>query len=187
MTRKQVHDPSDLLDHARMVVLEGGSRGATIERIADAAGAPSGTLYHRFGSREGVLVALWARAVRNFQAGFVSAATRGEDPAEAAVAAALWTPEFAIQNPADAALLITVRRTDVVGHSLELDVLNAPGARAVTRLARRLYGAGEDAVERVALAVVDLPYGAVRRHLPDGPMPQNLAPRLERAVRATLA
>jgi len=186
MARKQLHDPSQMLDHARTVVLEGGSRGATIERIADAAGAPSGTIYHRFGSRDGVLVALWSRAVRNFQAGFLAAATRDGDPAEAAVAAALWTPEFATIHPADAGLLITVRRADLVGDSAEVDALNAPALRAVVRLARRIYGAGDDAVERVALAVVDLPYGAVRRHLPRGPIPPELTPRLERAVRAVL-
>lgn len=187
MPRKQLHDPAEVLDDARALVLEGGARSATIERMAKASGAPSGTLYHRFGSRDGVLLALWSRAVRNFQTGFLAAATQEGDPTEAAVAAALWTPEFAATNPADAALLITVRRTDLVGSSAEVEQLNGPARRAVVRLARRLHGAGEDAIEHIALATVDLPYGAVRRHLPHGPVPSELAPRLESAVRAVLA
>jgi hypothetical protein len=38
-------------------------RAASVAAIAAASGAPVGTLYHRFGNRNGVLTAAWLRAL----------------------------------------------------------------------------------------------------------------------------
>ena len=55
----------------------------------------------------------------------------------------------------------------------------------VARLAGGMLWFG--AVERVTFAVVDLPLGAIRRHLVAGrPLPRGLRAQLEAAVRAAL-
>ena len=60
---------------------------------------------------------------------------------------------------------------------------------ALTALARRLYGrATRDTVERTTCAVVDLPQGAIRRHLVDGvAVPACVRSQLSAAIRAALA
>jgi AcrR family transcriptional regulator len=192
MPRPQVHTTDAMLDAARDLLLEAGSWSATMEAIAEASGAPTGSLYHRFGSRDVLIARLWVRAVHRSQAAFVAALER-EDAREAALAAALSIPDFCDQHPADAQLLVAFRRGDLIRSAEgslaeELAELNEPIRRAVTDLAGRLYGRRtRAAIERTLLAVFDLPYGAVRRHLvADDPLPTNLRADLALAVRAVL-
>ena len=67
--------------------------------------------------------------------------------------------------------------------------MNSPLERALEDLATRLHGrATRAAVEQTVLAVVDLPLGAIRRHLlARRPPPPELREPLGRAVRAALA
>jgi AcrR family transcriptional regulator len=62
-----------MLDAARDLLLARGSGSATIEAIADVSGASTGSIYHRFGSRDGLLTRLWIRAVYRSQASFQAA------------------------------------------------------------------------------------------------------------------
>lgn len=162
--------------------------------IARLSGAPSGSIYHRFSSLDELLAQMWIRAVRRSQAEFEKAAGT-PDPLEAAVAAALSVYDFCARHPADARLLLAFRREDLLGGPLtsaakeELARLNEPVQEMIVDLTRRLYGrASRPKVDLVALAVFDLPYGAVRRPLLVG---QKLFPSrriaLAAAVRATLA
>ena len=82
-----------MLDAARDLLLEDGSGSATIEAIASSSGAPTGSIYHRFGSRDELIARLWMRAVYRSQASFVAALER-HDPKEAALAAALSIIDF---------------------------------------------------------------------------------------------
>ena len=98
----------------------------------------------------------------------------------AAVATALSLHDFAEREPADARLLASLRREDLVESvgagrlQSELDDLNRPLESALTGLARKLYGrATAGTVERTITAVVDLPMGAIRRHLiAETPLPR---------------
>ena len=182
-----------MLDAARDLLLERGSASATVEAIADVSGAPTGSIYHRFGSRDGLLTRLWIRAVYRSQASFL-AALEHEDPRTAALAAAQSILEFCEQEPADARLLVSFRRDDLIltapsGELAdELEELNRPVQAAVVTLARRLYGRStKAALNRTMLAVFDLPYGAVRRYLLTGSkIPAGLRDDLARAVEAVL-
>jgi AcrR family transcriptional regulator len=193
LPRPQVHPTDTMLDAARDLLLE-GSRNATMEAIADASGAPTGSIYHRFGSRDELIARLWIRAVYRSQASFVVALDRN-DPREAALAAAMSIIDFCDEHPADARLLVAFRREDLVKTipegplAEELAVLNRPVERAVAALAHRLYGrATRAALDRTLLAVFDLPYGAVRRYLISGaPLPKALRADLSRAVAAVIA
>jgi AcrR family transcriptional regulator len=194
MGRPAVHSPDAILDAARELVLDGGARGATVNAISRASGAPKGSIYHRFVSLDDLLATMWARAVRRSQAAFVEALNEA-DPVSAAVAGALSLHDFAAEHPADARLLASLRREDLIETVTdpelrrELDELNRPLRAAVAELARRLFGrAGRENLERTVCAVIDLPIGATRRHLIAGtPLPDSLRPQLEAAVRAALA
>ena len=182
-----------MLDAARALLLEAGSSSATIEAIAEASGAPTGSIYHRFGSRDELIARLWIRAVYRSQASFVAAMER-EDPREAALAAAMSIIEFCEEHPGDAQLLAAFRREDLLkaipegALAEELASLNRPVERAVVQLARRLYGKrSRAALDRTLLAVFDLPYGAARRYLITGmALPSRLADDLSRAVAAVI-
>jgi hypothetical protein len=69
-----------------------------------------------------------------------------------------------------------------------LDDVNRELRSAVTALARRLYGrATRDSIEHTTCAVIDLPQGAIRRHLVQGaPVPRGVRSQLAAAIRAAL-
>jgi AcrR family transcriptional regulator len=193
LARPRLHSEDAILDAARTLVLDGGARTTTLNAIAEASGAPKGSIYHRFASLNDLLAELWIRAVRRSQGAFIEALAK-PDAVSAAVAAALSLHDFAEREPADARLLASLRREDLVESvnaerlQAELDDLNRPIEAALVGLARRLYGRATAAnIDRTITAVVDLPMGAIRRHLiADTPLPPSLREQLEAAVRAAL-
>jgi AcrR family transcriptional regulator len=193
MPRPQVHLTDTMLDAARDLLLVDGSRSATIEAIADASGAPTGSIYHRFGSRDELIARLWMRAVYRSQASFLTAMEE-PDAKKAALAAPISIIEFCEEHSADAQLLVSFRREDLLGSTLEgpladeLADLNRPVERAVVALARRLYGTrSRAAIDRTLMVVFDLPYGAARRYLITGTaLPTGLRSDLTAAIEAVL-
>jgi AcrR family transcriptional regulator len=194
MPRPTVHSTDSILDSARELLLEQGAGRATIEAIAGASGAPTGSIYHRFGSRDAMLARLWIRAVQRSQKEFLTACA-AEDPREAALGAARSIIAFCRSNPADARLLVSFRREDLMQATedgelkAELEDLNRPVQRAVMLLARRLFGSAHRRnLDRAVLATFDLPYGAARRYLIMGTsLPQQLEADVEAAVKAVIA
>jgi len=170
------HETDVILDAARALVLDGGPRAASVAAIAKTSGAPAGTLYHRFGNRDGILTAAWLRALERFQARALAA--DGETPADTAIAMAVAAVSFARELPDDARLLLTIRPGDLLDEEPDaefqrtLAAMNAPLTERVAVLARQLYGNDKPrSVDTVARAVADLPYAVVRRHAHDDPMP----------------
>lgn len=195
MAPPRKHSTDDILDAARALVLAQGPRAASVAAISQASGAPVGTLYHRFGSRDGVLAAAWFRALERYQATALAAeAAHPDDPVEAGVALAASVLAFAAGEPDDARMLLAVRRSDLLdGDDGELRARlyggNEALLEALRRIARARWGrADARALERVTRAVVDLPAAAVRRHVRgDGaPLPRWLAADVAADVRALL-
>jgi AcrR family transcriptional regulator len=185
------HESDVILDAARALVLDGGPRAASVAAIAKASGAPAGTLYHRFGNRDGILTAAWLRALGRFQARAMAA--NADTPVESAVAMAVAAIGFARELPQDARLLLTIRPGDLLDDEPDavfhetLAAMNAPLIERIGVLARRLYGSGDPrAVDAVGRAVADLPYAVVRRHARDEPMPPWLEADVAASVRAVL-
>ncbi|MGG7382453.1 TetR/AcrR family transcriptional regulator, partial [Escherichia coli] len=77
-----------ILDAALEQVLDRGARATTIDAIAEASGAPKGSLYHRFQSLNDLLAEMWIRAVHRAQESFL-AALDNPDPVEAVLDAAV--------------------------------------------------------------------------------------------------
>jgi len=190
--RPVIHRADDVLDAARDLVLEAGSRAVGIRAIGQRSGAPSGSLYHRFGSREELLARAWLRAVERFQDGFLRALA-APDPRDAVLGAAAWSVEFALTNPQDTRLLLEHSRLALLeGEPRQpvtdaLTQVNDPILRALRRLAVDLYGsmAPQD-MERVFYAVIDLPVAVLRRHLRAGTLTDDILPGLQSAVAALL-
>ena len=194
MPRPPLHSTESILDAARDLLLQSGARALTVDAIAEASGAPVGSIYHRFGSLEGLLTEMWVAAVRRFQVSFLAALDGMDCPADAAVGAALSMYDFARDAPADARLLAALRREDLFAAAgsedlrRELAELNRPVEEQLAELSRRLFGnAGPTALERTTFAVVDIPHGAVRRHLLAGTTPPRaLRTWIETSVRSAL-
>ena len=196
MAPPRKHSTDAILDAARALVLDGGPRTASVAAIAAASGAPVGTLYHRFASRDGVRVAVWLRALERFQTRALAAnAAHPDEPVEAGVAMAVATLTFAAEHPDDARLLLVVRRSDLLDRAPDtalrerLDAMNAPLEDALRQIARALHGrANARALDAVTRAVVDLPAAAIRRHVRPGGgrLPGWLTPEIGDAVRTLL-
>ncbi len=205
MPRPLLHDPDGVLDAVRDLLVEGGPRATGIRAIAERSGAPSGSLYHWFGSRDELVARAWLRAVRKFQAGYVAALESGAAPAGASVAggagdartaaadAVRWAVSFALDQPAEAQLLLRFGRHELLDAepsadlAAELATVNEPLQQAVRGLARRVYGtASAAAVERTAYAVLDLPLAVLTRHLRAGTLTRATADRLVTAVQSLL-
>lgn len=195
MAPPRKHETDVILDAARALVLDGGPRAASVAAIAKASGAPAGTLYHRFGNRDGILTAAWLRALERFQTRALAAA--GETPADAAletaVAMAVSAVSFARELPDDARLLLTIRPADLLDDEPDaafretLAAMNAPLTERIAVLARQLYGNNRPrSLDAVARAVADLPYAVVRRHAHDEPMPNWLERDVAVSARAVL-
>ena len=191
MAPPRKHETHVILDAARALVLAGGPRAASVAAIATSSGAPAGTLYHRFGNRDGILAAAWLRALERFQARAMAA--EADTPAETAVAMAVAGISFARELPQDARLLLTIRPADLLDGEPDasfqktLAAMNAPLIKRIRELARQLYGSSDArCIDAVARAVSDLPYAVVRRHAHDEPMPSWLEADVAASARAVL-
>ncbi|WP_025736987.1 TetR/AcrR family transcriptional regulator [Mycobacterium genavense] len=194
MAPPRKHETDVILDAARALVLEGGPRAASVAAIAKSSGAPAGTLYHRFGNRDGILAAGWLRALERFQSRAMAASeTNPDTPIDTAVAMAVSAISFARELPEDARLLLTIRPADLLDDEPDaryqetVAAMNAPLTERIGVLARKLYGRKDSrSVDVVARAVADLPYAVVRRHARDDPMPSWLEADVAVSVRAVL-
>ncbi|GAA0953662.1 TetR/AcrR family transcriptional regulator [Nonomuraea longicatena] len=162
-------DADRILDAAAAVAAEGGQGAVTVTAVAARLGAPSGSIYHRYGSRDLLLAHLWIRTVRRFQEGFLEAA-RTPDPVEAVRRTAAHTVRWSAEHPDEARLLLRhhvdeLRLAWPTELGEELSRLNAASMAAMGRIAA---GCGHGDLRRVVFALVDVPLAAVRRHLRAG-------------------
>lgn len=188
MPRPARFDTDTFLDAAARLAAESGPSAVTMAAVARRAGAPSGSIYHRFPDRPALTATLWLRTVERFQAGFLHAL--GTEPAdEAAVRAATHVAEWSRARPQEAAILLA--GADVFGeqswHATDrsrLTALNSTVGSELRRLAHRLGWRSGEQAERLVLTVVDLPYAVIRRRLAAGQPIDNQAVRsVARAAR----
>ncbi|MFI1914748.1 TetR/AcrR family transcriptional regulator [Nocardia sp. NPDC020380] len=192
MAPPRKHDTDVILDAARTLVLRDGPRAASVAAIAEASGAPVGTLYHRFGNRNGVLTAAWIRALERFQA-HAMAGAESDDPLEAALGMCCAAITFGRASLDDAKLLLNLRPSDLLDGEPDdafqerLAGMNAPLLEQLRRVTRGIYGtAGPREIDTVTRAVVDLPYAALRRHAHGPELPEWLERDLTTAARLLL-
>jgi AcrR family transcriptional regulator len=192
--RKQQHSDDLILDAAGELLLENGARAATIEAIAQASGAPTGSIYYRFKSRDELFATLWLRAAGRFQATLLAQLDH-PDPLEATVNCALSVYDFCDRMRPEARLLMSAPQEKLWDDNLRpqlrkrLKELNRPIDDAQRMMAKRLYGDDvKEALRRLRRVVFELPYGIARDHvITNRPLPRSARADLEYAVRAVLA
>ena len=135
--RRGVRTRELVLDAAERVMAEHGFEAATLARVVEEAGIPMSSVYHYFGSKEGILLAVMERGAGRFFADLPDLTRRPEDQAQAqehlarTVSAATRTLErhpdflrmlivFAVQPPAagEGEIQAVIRR--IREHALEL-------------------------------------------------------------------
>lgn len=88
-----------ILDAALSVFLESGVPAASIEEIRRRSGASVGSLYHRFGSKEGIAAAVYLDALRDYQREFVAALNRSRSAADGIRAGVRAHLRWVLRNP----------------------------------------------------------------------------------------
>ncbi|MBE1574111.1 TetR/AcrR family transcriptional regulator [Amycolatopsis roodepoortensis] len=175
MGRPPRHTADDFLDAAVRIFATEGAAGVTMSAVAREVGAPSGSIYHRFPGRPALLAAVWLRTVTRFQQGYLEALEQ-EPVTEAAVEAAAQVVRWCRANPAEGKLLYGgASALGVDDWSAEdrarVDAANQRLDAAITKVLRRLRPLTGRNTDELMLALVDLPYAAVRRHLDRGEAP----------------
>lgn len=181
-----------LIDAARSLILEGGPSAATVNAIAGRVGAPVGSVYHRFRSRELILARVLLDAVEAFQRSYLEYADRkGATPGQIAGHFIEWVEG----HPDDAKLLALYRRSEFLSGEMP-EELRARADRLQTEIydwlkqaCRRWFGrVSQRAQDAVRLALIEIPYGAVRGRLGrDERFPEDLARLVAAAADAVIA
>ncbi|MBA3807035.1 MAG: TetR/AcrR family transcriptional regulator [Solirubrobacterales bacterium] len=171
MGRPTVYDADLLLDVAVALAAESPER-LTMSAVAAKAGAPSGSVYHRFPNRPALMGELWLRTVSQFQTGFLGA-LGAADPVAARVGAARHVIAWSREHPDEAgALLHGAAAFDAAAWpapiAVEADRRATELERALDRLATRTPGGSALNRELLTFAVIDAPYAVVRRYLRGG-------------------
>ena len=145
--------------------------GITMPQLVCAAGISSGSIYHRFGSREGLLAEAWLDAVRAFQQRFLSAL--GPCDLEAGCNAALATPRFCREDSARAVILMACRQSEFLGDGtpehLRKEITQAN--TAIFEEIRTFVSKNGLEPETARMALVGFPLGAVKMYLPSRRVP----------------
>jgi AcrR family transcriptional regulator len=188
MARPPKFDEEQFLAAAGRLIATHGPAGATIEAIGRAVGAPTGSIYHRFDSRDGLLAEVWLRAAAAFQTAFFTRLA-GAEPREAGLTAALYMAQRVREHPDEARLLLLHRREDFVdrGWAVTLrrraEQLRQEVETELRAFSQRLCGRADGPTVRiVAYAVVEAPFAAVRRHVEANESPPQYVDELIRVT-----
>jgi AcrR family transcriptional regulator len=177
MGRPARHARSTILDCAKHVSAEVGPQKLTIAAVAKRAGAPIGSIYHRYASRHEILAAVWLDLVEEFQGRFL-AALEGSDPVAAAAAAVRYTCRWVRRHPREARLMLLHRREDFAAEGWpqsyrgRAEKLAGQAGERLQRYAARLLGRRRSQDLRIVrFIVVDLPTAALKRDIETGTSP----------------
>ena len=182
------HD--DFLNAALAVIAQRGVTGVTVASVSERLGAPTGSFYYRFASRDVLLGTLWLQAVLEFQTGVRAALDAGDG-----LAAALHTPAWVRKNPERARLLLLHDRKDFLHGDWPVELRERvtemtgnleSGAR---HWARAIFGKeGRVEVRLAQFLISELPVTVVRQHLTRGERPPPLVDDIIRTTyRAVVA
>lgn len=194
MGRSRKFTDDQLLDAARDAVAVHGP-GATVAQVSAASGAPTGSIYHRFRSRDELLVRLWLRSIERFHDRLLQVEHEHDDPGDALVALAVETARYCREHPAEARAMTLYRHERLVQSAPEVlrdrvVHLNDRAFAMFGRLGAQCFpasAADPRVVELVFTCVVGLCYGLIRPYIVAGaPIPVWLDDVIARACAAGL-
>jgi AcrR family transcriptional regulator len=181
MSRPSKFSATQILDAAASLVAADGPGAATIGAISARLKAPSGSIYHRFASRDVLLGRLWLSKATFFQNRFAQAladADADADAAKAGLEAALSLPRSVRADFAGARIMLLHRRDDFLAGDWPADMVEEAARlkqqvdAAIKGFARRLFArASAEKLRLTTFAVLDLPFAAVHRHVAANELP----------------
>jgi len=184
MPRRPRFSDAQILDATATLVADGGLGAATIGAIGAVLDAPSGSIYHRFPTRDVLLGRLWLRKASFFQDRFVAALGHA-DPWIAGREAALSLPGSVRADFAAARVMLLHRRDHFLspgwpaGMNDEAARLGRQVDDAMNHITRRLFGRVTSKTLRLAtFAILDIPFAAVHRHVANNVMPPSYVDEL---------
>jgi AcrR family transcriptional regulator len=164
---RPLFDNEGFLAAARTLACERGPSAVTVDSVAQRLGAPKGSFYHRFASRDALLGELWLKTVLAYQEGFVAAIEAGDG-----LAAALHTPAWSRLHMDDARLLLLYSRHDFVQGEWPAPLKRGVRGQAqrfescLSTFARSTFGrAGPAQIRRATFVLAEVPVAAVKTHL----------------------
>jgi AcrR family transcriptional regulator len=177
MARRSRFSEEAILDATATIVAGRGPSAATIGAIGTLLDAPSGSIYHRFPSRDVLLGRLWLNKTALFQSRFAEAITR-PDPYAAGLSAALSFPALVRDDFTGARIMLLYRREEFLSESWPPE-MHDEARRLKRQLSGLLSGAtrrlfGEKTLEKFYLtifATIDIPIAAVRYHVGANKLP----------------
>lgn len=156
---------------ALRLVADRGPQAVTVAALAKEVGAPTGSIYHRYQSREQLLAELWMDVVEAFQEGFVGSLARAND-VEGAVEAARFMTSWTREHPLEARLLLLHRRQDFVSGEWPADLAGRAAALepqiglALRAFAERAFArADAETMARLRYALLDAPFGGIKPYV----------------------
>ena len=180
----------DLIAAASRVSARLGPAQTTLALIAKEAKAPVGSVYHRYPSKGALLAEAWIASAARFGTRFRSILAQAKT-LDQALQAALATPQFARDDHAGGVLLFTHRRDDFLDEAPEesrnrATLQTSEVLHAVSDAAKRLLPTDPRGRDKLTLALIGLPYGAVRMFLPHVVPPKEIDGLIKAAARAAV-
>ncbi len=177
-------DDAIVFDAVGRKIAESGS--VVLQDVVAETGVSVGSLYHRYGSREGLLARAWLDAVLAFQTRFIAALESGEP--DAGERAAVATPQFCRDEPARARLLICGRKEELLsaGSPLVIKIEVARANKIAAKSMAQFAKANRIPIDACRLGLVAFPLGAVRMYLPDQKVPKKVDAYVAAAFRSAV-
>ncbi len=171
---------------ALKIAAASGPAAVTIAAVAGEVGAPVGSVYHRFLSRDILLAEAWLSVVSSFQKDFLEILENGNG-----LDAALHTPRWVRQHSIEARILLLYRREELAEGNWPNNLkektrrITRDFNSAIRNYAVRMSGKYDQATtDRVIFAIIDIPYAAVIRYIRQGKKPPK---RIDDYIRQTYA
>lgn len=153
-----------VLDAAERVMAQEGFEAATVARVVEEAGIPLSSVYHYYGSKEGILLAVMERGAERFFADLPNPDRRQGRPVEHLMAVVTTAVQGLVRHPDFLRLLVVFAVQPPGGASGEVDaVVERVRELALTRLRKQIgvafgddpSGVLADRLSRFALAAFD--------------------------------
>jgi len=177
MGRPSRYAEADIIAGATYVSSEIGPQKLTIAAVAERAGVPVGSIYHRYASRDEILAAVWLDFIEEFQEHWL-AELEAEDAVRAGLAAVRFGFGWVRRRPREARLMLLHRREDFASehwpasYRRRAERLAQRAGAGLLRYASRLTGrAGAAELGHVRFALVDVPSAALKRDVEAGVAP----------------
>jgi AcrR family transcriptional regulator len=185
MGRRSRFNQTDIFAAAGAEVVDTGR--FTLQNLSEVTGISTGSIYHRYDSRQALLAEAWLDALVAFQTMLLSEMRR--DIGTAADRAALVTPRFARANFDQAVILACARKEEFVGPETPTQITEAIAAAngEVDAEFHRFARAINRPLLACRLAIAAYPLAAVRLYLPKRRVPESLDVEILRAVHAALS